>query len=110
MVIQFRLLWPEGGALISEITAGKFNIHFLGKLKTWPTCIFLKCVHVGQTQSSLGPFRQAPPPLAVSEAIQRPGSRGAEKTDLQSLGLCVDVSVAGGWKGGKEGGEEGVGS
>ena len=47
-----------------------------------------------QTQSSLGPFRQAPPPLAVSEAIQRPGSRWAEKTGLQSLGLCVDVSVA----------------
>lgn len=42
VVIQFRLLWPEGGALISEITAGKFNIHFLGKLKTWPTCTHLK--------------------------------------------------------------------
>ena len=70
VVIQFRLLWPEGGALISEITADKFNIHFLGKLKT---CFFKKCVCVGQTQSSLGPFRQAPPPLAVSEAIRGQG-------------------------------------
>lgn len=43
VVIQFRLLWPEGGALISEITADKFNIHFLGKLKT---CFFKKNVCV----------------------------------------------------------------
>ena len=69
-----------------ESQQGGFNIYFPGK----PEARLEKAVCVGQTQSSLGRFRLAPPPLAVSEAIQRPEPRQIDwkvKSGVRSLEL-----------------------
>lgn len=57
-------MWSQG----RESLQAAFSVHFLGKARA---CF--KRVCVGQAQSSLGHFKLAPPPLAASEAIRRPG-------------------------------------
>lgn len=74
-----RLTWPQG----RESQQATFSIHFLGKAAA---CFIRVCV--GQAQSSLGYFKWAPPPLAASEAIRRPGlgqMNGKVKGGPQSL-------------------------